>query len=124
LHPLAESRHCYQPQRRALPNSRLAPSPRRGGLGRGDFGASLQLINRPTYHVYNRANIFVQLLIPEANNTEAARAQPVRTPLVMLNSGRHQMLRAIKLDNEFVRKANKINHVRTDSRLTAKLPNT
>jgi len=60
-------------------------------------------------------------LILEASDAEAARSKPVGAPLVVLDSIKIQILRAIKFDNEFVRKANKINHVSTDCRLASKL---
>jgi len=47
-------------------------------------------------------------------------ALPCNDGFVVPGSFRIQMLRAIKLDNEFVREANKIDHVRTDWRLPPK----
>ena len=85
------------------------------------MGACLQFINRPPDRIHDRADVFVQLLIPVANDAEAARGEPVGTPLVMRDDFRLQMLRAIELNDEFVREANKINHVGADCRLATKL---
>ena len=108
---------------------RPAPAPWRGGLGRGDFGACRRFINRPPNCVHDRVSVFIQLLIPKANNAVAARGEPVGAPLVMLDRFRFQMLPAIELDDEFVREAHEINHVRTATirngwcpRLTTKFP--
>jgi hypothetical protein len=66
-------------------------------------------------------NVFVQLLISEANDVEAARGKPGGAAIVVPGGFRIQMLRTIELDDEFVREANKVNDVRTDCRLTTKL---
>jgi hypothetical protein len=95
--------------RRTLLSPPPQPSPQRGG-SRIECWCR-QFINRSHDCIHDRVDVFVQLLIAETNDAEAARGEPIGAPLVVLDGLRIQMLRAIELDDEFVREANKINDV-------------
>lgn len=64
-------------------------------------------------------NVLIQLLIAEADYSEAARSEPIRAPLVMVDRLGLQVLRAIEFDDEFVGETDEVNDVRTDCGLTA-----
>jgi hypothetical protein len=73
------------------------------------LGACLQFINRTRNRIHDSADVLVQLLVSETHDAEAARGEPRGAALVVIDGIRIQMLRAIELDDEFVREANKIN---------------
>jgi hypothetical protein len=113
-----------QSQTRRYPSLVRLPPLGGEGWGGGILGECLQFIDRPSDRIHDRADVFVQLLISEANDAEAACGEPVGTPLIMLDGFRFQMLRAIELDDELVLKANKIDDVWADCPLATKLPAT
>jgi hypothetical protein len=127
----------------AAPTLGSPPSPRRGrdqtstgdpmspernavadreATGEGGFWARISNSQMTEEIASTTARMFSLLLIAEANNAEATRGESVGATLVMLDGFRIQMLRAIKLDDEFVREANEINDVGSDGRLATKLP--
>ena len=89
-----------------------------GGVASRHF----QFIQRLPNRIHDRANVFVEFLVSKTEDVEAARGEPGRTPLVVLDGCRIAMLWAVELDDEFVCEANNINDVCADRGLAMKLP--
>jgi hypothetical protein len=71
--------------------------------------------------IHNRVDVLVQLLITEAEQTKAARGEPVGAALIVFSRIRLQMLRTVEFDDQLDRKANEVNHVGANRRLATEL---
>lgn len=56
------------------------------GWGGGILSMGSQFINRPRDRIHDRVDVFIQLLVPKANEAKAARREPAGTTLVVLDS--------------------------------------
>ncbi len=90
----------------------LLPPPWRGGLGRG-------LLQCPLNFVHHIPYVFIERLIAKPNDTESARSEPNGSACVVNLALLPGVLRPIKLDDQAVREANKVDHVRADGGLSA-----
>src|SRR5262245_16205246 len=86
------------------------------------LGPCIQFVNCLPNRIHDRADIFVQFLVSEADDVKTTRGEPGGTPFVMLDGFRIQMLRAIEFDDELIRETNKIDNIRADCGLATKLP--
>jgi hypothetical protein len=71
--------------------------------------------------IHNRVDVLVQLLITNAEETKAARGEPVGAALIVFSRIRIQMLRTVEFDDQLEREANKVNHVGAERRLATEL---
>jgi hypothetical protein len=69
----------------------------------------------------NQLDIVIQLVIAKPHDRESTRLQPRCSLRIVRDGFWILVLRSIKLNDELSRKADKVNDVRADSRLTAKL---
>jgi hypothetical protein len=90
-----------------------------GGEGWG--GGTLRVYPRfrecTSNRIDNRVDVLVQLLITAAEETKAARGEPVSAALIVFDGIRLQMLRAVEFNDQLGRKAEEVNHVGTDHTL-------
>jgi len=61
------------------------------------------------------------LVIPKPQHAEALRLKPSGAPRIMVWRDAFGMLNAVEFDHQLAREADKVNYVRTNGRLAAKL---
>jgi hypothetical protein len=122
--PSAENgRECRFEGRTYDTATTLVRLPPLGGEGwGGGILHRLQFINGPPNRIHDGTDILVQFLVSKADDLEATRGEPGGAPPVVLDGFWIQMLPAVELNDEFVREADKINDIRADGSLAAKLP--
>ena len=101
---------------------RLPPTPR-GGLGRGAAFFTFIIGKHAANGVHDELDPFVQFMIAKTQHVESARFYPRSSASIVSSPFRLNMLRAIELHNQLVGEANKVNDVRTNRGLAAKLSN-
>src|SRR5580704_3698044 len=84
-----------------------APSPLRGGLGRG-------FSEHPPNLLHHTPDPFIQRLIPKPNHAKSPRCESSSSASIVLFALLLDMLRTVKFDDQAMREANEVNDVRTD----------